>query len=116
MKLIFICVPYVILQGADSEILKNGGRGLYVGHHGCPTKKILGFRWSKKAKITLKIQVFGETFLSVFSNFLRFNESLPMKSYQFFKIYIGFYKKREKTLMQQSMTNEKLRKFGLCFI
>ena len=27
---------------------------LYVGHHGWPTKKILGFRWSKKTKITLE--------------------------------------------------------------
>ena len=65
--------------GADPEILKRGA--LYVGHHGWSTKKILGFRWSKKAKITLETKVFGETFLSVFSNFLHFNESLPMKSY-----------------------------------
>ena len=35
--------------GADPEILKKGA--LKVGHHGWPTKKILGFRWSKKAKI-----------------------------------------------------------------
>ena len=65
----------------DPEILKRGVH--YVGHHGWP--KILGFRWSKKAKITLETKVFGETFLSVFSNFLHFNESLPMKSYQFFQ-------------------------------
>ena len=25
-----------------------------VGHHGCPTKKILDFKWSKKAEITLE--------------------------------------------------------------
>ena len=25
-----------------------------VGQHGCPRKKIFGFRWSKKAKITLE--------------------------------------------------------------
>ena len=33
-----------------------GGVGgvLYVGHYGLPTKKILGFRWSEKAKITLE--------------------------------------------------------------
>ena len=34
--------------------------------------EILGFRWSKKAKITLEIKSFGETFLPVFSNFLHF--------------------------------------------
>ena len=39
-----------------------------------------------------------------------------MKSYQFFEIYKRFYKKREKTLIQQSMRKEKLRKVGFCFI
>ena len=82
-------------RGGSKDFKKEGGVALYVGHHGCPTKKILGFRWPKKAKRTLETKVFGETFLSVFSNFLHFNESLPMKSYQFFKIYIRFYKKRE---------------------
>ena len=60
----------------------------------------------------LETEVFGETILSVISDFLHFNESLPMKSYQSFKIYIRFYKKREKTLLQQSIKKEKLRKFG----
>ena len=58
-------------SGADPEILKR--RALYVDHHGWPTKKILGFRWSKKAKITLETKAFGETFLGVFSNFLHFH-------------------------------------------
>ena len=39
-----------------------------------------------------------------------------MKSYQFLKICKRFDKEREKTLMQQSMRKEKLRKVGLCFI
>ena len=39
-----------------------------------------------------------------------------MKSYQFFKIYKRFYKEREKTVMQQSMRKEKLRKVGIFFI
>ena len=39
-----------------------------------------------------------------------------MKSYQFFKICKRFGKEREKTLMQQSVRKEKLRKVGLCFI
>ena len=50
----------------------------------------------------------------IFSIFI-YNESLPMKSYQFFKIYTCFDKEREKTLMRQSMRKEKLRKVGLCF-
>ena len=45
-----------------------------------------------------------------------YNESLPMKSYQFFKICKRFDKEREKTLMQQPMRKEKPRKVGLCFI
>ena len=48
--------------------------------------------------------------------FLYNNESLPMKFDQFFKIYKRFYKKREKTLIQQSIRKEKLRKVRLCFI
>ena len=76
--------------GADPEILKKGrgvggwgggrgrsavggGRGaLFIGHHNWSTKKILSFRWSKKAKITLQTKAFGETFLSIFPNFLCF--------------------------------------------
>ena len=45
-------ITLITARGADTEILKRGA--LYVGHHGWPTKKILGFRWSKKAKITLE--------------------------------------------------------------
>ena len=58
-------------SGADAEILKREGE-LYVGHHGWPAKKILGFRWSKKAEITLEIISFGKIFLSVFSSFFHF--------------------------------------------
>ena len=31
---------------------------LNIGHQGWPTKKTLGFRWSKKAKITLETILF----------------------------------------------------------
>ena len=45
------------------DIIRGGCRdfekgALYVGHHGWPTKKLLGFRWSKKAKITVKLKSF----------------------------------------------------------
>ena len=59
------------------------GVALYVGHHGWPAKKILGYRWSKKAKITLKtISVWQNIFISIF----KFSQFLSIKSYQFFKI------------------------------
>ena len=41
---------------------------------------------------------------------------MPMKSYQFLKIYKLFDKEKEKTLMQQSMRKEKQRKVRLCLI
>ena len=96
------------------------GVALYVGPHGWPTKKILGFRWSKKARITLESISFWQNisisiFNQIFSIFI-YNESLPMKCYQFFKICKRFDKEREKALMQQSMRKKKLRKVGLCFI
>ena len=39
---------------ADQEVLKRGegGRALYMGNYGWPTKKKISFRWSKKTKIT----------------------------------------------------------------
>ena len=98
----------ILLSGADPEIL-----ALYVGHHGWPTKKILGFRWSKKAKITLETKSFGEIFLSVFSNF--YNESLPMKSYQFFKIYQAFIRKEKKQSYNSQWEKKKLRKVEIFF-
>ena len=42
-----------------------------------------------------------------------YNESLPMKSYQFFKIYKRFFMKKEKTVIQQSMRKEKQNFFFL---
>ena len=53
----------------------GGGGVLYFCHHGCPTKKNLGFKWSIKAKITLKPQSFWRSFLPVFSNLINLNWS-----------------------------------------
>ena len=61
---------FIWVQERIERFWKRGT--LYVGHHVWPTKKILDFRWSKKAKVTLETKVFGETFLLVFSNFLHF--------------------------------------------
>ena len=70
IKVRSITFQHLIAQGLIQRFWKVVA--LYVGHHGRPMKKILGFRWSKKAKITLETKTFGETFLSVFSNFLHF--------------------------------------------
>ena len=96
----------------------GGGCVFYIGQHGWPTKKILGFRWSKKAKIMLETICFWKNIsISIFklSPLLYTMKALPMKSYQFFKISKPFDKEREKTLMRQSVRKERLRKVGLCF-
>ena len=54
-------------------------------------------------------------YFQIFSIFMC-NRSLPTKSFQFFKSYKPFGKKREKTLIQQSTRKEKLRKVILCSI
>ena len=43
-----------------SRNFEKGGEALKLGHHGWPTKKILGFRLSKKVKITLRNYKFLE--------------------------------------------------------
>ena len=85
---------------------------LYVSHHVWLPKKILYFRWSKKAQITLETTSFWQnTYISIF----KFSPFLSIKSYQFSKFTNGLIRKEKKTLIQQSMRKEKLRKIGLCF-
>ena len=88
---IFWAVWETWFPGADSEILKKGV--LYVGHHGWMTKKILDFRWSKTVKIMLETISFWRNTSFIIFKFSVFisNESLPMKSYHFFKIYKIFW-------------------------
>ena len=56
------------ISGEGPEILKwERGGGGYVDEHGWPTKKILGFRWSEKVKITLETIIFwGKYFFQYF--------------------------------------------------
>ena len=57
---------------------------LYAGHHGWPAKKFLGFRWSKKAEVTLETLSFWQNIsISIF----KFSPFLSIKSDQLFKIY-----------------------------
>ena len=94
-------------------------------------KKVLAFRWSKKAKITLETISFQQNISISFFQFSPFryiqSERLPKTSFkllsnQMFQIVIKFFKickrldkVREKTIVQQSMRKEKMRKVGLCF-
>ena len=83
----------MLYRGGSRDFEKWGV--LYVGYHGQETKKILGFKWSK----------YFYQYFQMFSIFM-YHESLPMKSYQFFKIYKRFDKEGKKTLIQQSMIKE----------
>ena len=92
---------------------------LYVGPHGWPTKKTLGFTCSKKAKITLEsIRFLQNTFISIFrfSTFLYTMKVCQWDLINFSKFANALIRKEKKILMQQSMGKEKLKKFGLCFI
>ena len=85
------CMHHWLLNwsGADPEILKRGA--LYVSHHGWPTKKVLGFRWPKKAKITLEtISFWQNIYISIlkFSPFLYSMKAFRWNLFQFIKIYL----------------------------
>ena len=84
-------IEIVIDSGRFRDFEKAGA--LYVGHHGWAAKKILVFRWSKKAEITLEtISFWQNAHISIF----KFSPFLSIKSYYFFKIYQRFGKEREK--------------------
>ena len=72
----------MVMQGWIWRFIKRGV--LYVSHHGWPTNKTLGFRWSIKAEIKLKTIGFWQNIpISIF----KFSPFLSIKSYQFCKIY-----------------------------
>ena len=88
---------------------------LYANHHRWWKKKILGFRKSEKTKKSQKLKFLAKHFLQYFQFFFHFNEKLPMKSYQFFKFYIRFYKKREKNTQTTVNENRKTEKIQTLF-
>ena len=57
-----------ILHSIQKRIQRFWKGVLYVGLHGWPTKKILGFRWCKKIKITLEtISFWQNIYISILS-------------------------------------------------
>ena len=71
----------------------------YVGLHGWPTKKILGFRWPKNAKITLETISFWQNIsISIFkfSLFLCAIKACQLNLISFSKFKKRFDKEREK--------------------
>ena len=96
----------------DPEILK---RGALVGHHGWPKNKIIGFRWFKKAKITLETFSFKRNiFISIFkfSPFLYVMKACRWNLINVLKFKNALTRKEKDTF---TAFNEK-RKAGLCFI
>ena len=78
----FNCLAFIehMPQGRIQRFLKWGA--LYVNHHGWPAKKTLGFRWSKKAKVTLETISFWQ---NISSSIFTFSWFLSIKSDQFFQ-------------------------------
>ena len=71
---------FTCLRGADQEIFKRWGEG---GDALCRLpQKILGFRWSKKAEVTLETISLGQ---NISISILKFSPFLLIKSCQFFK-------------------------------
>ena len=104
-------------SGADPEISQRGA--FYVDHHGCTMEKILGFRLSKKAKITLETISFWQNIsISIFkiSPLLYTMKAGRWNLINFSKFANALIRKQKKTLMLQSIRKEKLRKLGLCLI
>ena len=107
----------MVMQGADREILKRGG-GVCRSPWLADEEKFMFQMVYKRPNNVRNHKFLAKYFyhhFQIFSIFI-YNESLPMKSYQFFKICKYFDKERAKTLLQPSMRKEKLRKVGLCFI
>ena len=76
-----------ILQGQIQIFRKRGI--FYVGHNGCPMKKILGSRWSKKAKITLETISFSQ---NISFSIFKFSPFLyTMKAFQWNLIKLSIF-------------------------
>ena len=74
---------------------------LYVYHHGWPTKNILGFRWSKKAKTTLETISFWQNIsISIFkfSPFLYTMKACQWNLINFSKFANALIRKEKKHL------------------
>ena len=110
------CVSLHALPGADPEIWK--GVALSVGNHGWPTKKTLGFRWSKKAKITWETISFWHNIyikISKFSPFWYTMKACQWNLIKFSKLANALIRKEKKRFCS-TQWEKKLRKVGLSFI
>ena len=77
------------------------GMALYVGHHGWPTKKILGFRWCKKIKTTLETLSFWQNiYISIFKfyPFLHITKACQWNLINFSKFANALIKKEKQHL------------------
>ena len=97
--------------------LQGGSRDFEKGWRSL-SAKMLGFRWSKKAKMTLETIGFWQNIsISIFkfSPFLCTMKAFQWNLVNFSKLANDLIRKEKKTLMQQSMRKETLRKIRLCF-
>ena len=100
--------------GADPEILKRGGvlcRPPWLADEENTRSQMVHRGQNKVRNYKCLAKYFYQCF-QIFSVFI-YNKSLPMKSYQFFKIYKRFDKKAKKRSYSNQWEKEKLRKFGI---
>ena len=101
---------------ADPEILKKGGTLCWAPclAAGANFRFQVVERVENDVKNCKFLAKYFFQYFQIFSIFL-YNESWLMKFYQFFKINKRFYKKREKTLIQQTMRKRKTEKSWTLF-
>ena len=104
-----------VYRGVSRDFEKGGS--LYAGHHGWPTRKFWLSDGLKRAKWRSKLYVFGEIFLSVFSNVSIFMQ------WKFVDEILSIFRKSTDALIRKeknthTAVNEKRKteKNGLCLI
>ena len=95
------------------------GVALSVGNHGWPTKKTLGFRWSKKAKIMVETISFWQNIsISIFNffSFLYAMKACQRNLINFSRSANVFIRKEKKHLCSSQWEKKNCRKVGICCI
>ena len=110
----FANASFYILQRRIQRFWK--GVALYVSHHGWPTKKVLAFRWSKKAKITLETTSCWQnisTSIFKFSPYLHTIKACQWNVMNFSKFANAFIRKEKKRLCSSQWEKKNWEKLDL---
>ena len=103
------------MSGADPEISKMGAA---LAHHGWSIEKVLGFRWSKKTKITLETISFWQNISISIFKFSQFLYTVTASQWNLinFSKFTNTLMRKEKRHLCSSQWEKKNWELGLCFI